>query len=64
VLIVAEGRDQLHCIAVDQLIGKQEIVIKSLGNTYRDIPAIAGGSILGDGRVGLIIDVNALRYQD
>jgi two-component system chemotaxis sensor kinase CheA len=64
VLIVAEGRDQLYCIAVDQLIGKQEVVIKSLGGTYRDIPAISGGSILGDGRVGLIIDVNSLRYQD
>lgn len=64
VLIVAEGRDQLYCIAVDQLIGKQEVVIKSLGSTYRDIPAISGGSILGDGRVGLIIDVNSLRYQD
>ncbi len=64
VLIVAEGRDQLYCIAVDQLIGKQEVVIKSLGKTYRDVPAISGGSILGDGRVGLIIDVNALRYQN
>jgi two-component system chemotaxis sensor kinase CheA len=64
VLIVAEARDQLYCIAVDQLIGKQEVVIKSLGKTYHDVPAIAGGSILGDGRVGLIIDVNALRYQN
>jgi two-component system chemotaxis sensor kinase CheA len=64
ILVIAEGRDQLYCIAVDQLIGKQEVVIKSLGNTYRDIPAISGGSILGDGRVGLIIDVNALREQD
>jgi two-component system chemotaxis sensor kinase CheA len=64
VLIVAEGRDQLYCIAVDQLIGKQEVVIKSLGHTLRDVPSISGGAILGDGRVGLIIDVNALRYQN
>lgn len=64
VLIVVEGREQLLCIAVDQLIGKQEVVIKSLGKTYRDVPAISGGSILGDGRVGLIIDVNSLRYQN
>lgn len=64
VLIVAEGHGQLFCIAVDQLIGKQEVVIKSLGKTYRDVPAIAGGSILGDGRVGLIIDVNALHYRN
>jgi two-component system chemotaxis sensor kinase CheA len=64
VLIVVEGRDQLYCVAVDQLIGKQEVVIKSLGTTFRDIPAISGGAILGDGRVGLIIDVNSLRYQN
>jgi two-component system chemotaxis sensor kinase CheA len=63
VLIVVEGRGQLYCVAVDQLIGKQEVVIKSLGSTFRDIPAISGGAILGDGRVGLIIDVNSLRYQ-
>lgn len=64
VLIVAEGRDQLYCIAVDQLIGKQEVVIKSLGKTFRDVPAITGGAILGDGRVGLIVDVNSLKYQN
>ncbi len=64
VLVVVEGRDQLYCIAVDQLIGKQEVVIKSLGTTFRDVPAISGGAILGDGRVGLIVDVNSLRYQN
>jgi two-component system chemotaxis sensor kinase CheA len=64
VLILVEGRDQLYCIAVDQLIGKQEVVIKSLGTTFRDVPAISGGAILGDGRVGLIVDVNSLRYQN
>lgn len=61
VLVVVESREQLFCIAVDQLIGKQEVVIKSLGRTFRDVPAISGGAILGDGRVGLIIDVNSLR---
>ncbi|HWE49121.1 MAG TPA: chemotaxis protein CheA [Bryobacteraceae bacterium] len=63
VLIVAEGRDQLYCIAVDQLIGKQEVVVKSLGKTYRDVRAISGGAILGDGRVGLVIDLNSLGYM-
>ncbi len=63
VLIVVEGRGQLYCVAVDQLVGKQEVVIKSLGPTFRDVPAISGGAILGDGRVGLIIDVNSLRYR-
>lgn len=64
VLVVVEGREQLYCIAVDQLIGKQEVVIKSLGTTFRDVPAISGGAILGDGRVGLIVDVNSLRYRN
>jgi two-component system chemotaxis sensor kinase CheA len=64
VLIVVESRDQLYCIAVDQLVGKQEVVIKSLGQTFRDVQAISGGAILGDGRVGLIIDVNSLRYRN
>ena len=61
VFVVVDARDHLYCIAVDQLIGKQEVVIKSLGKTYRSVPAISGGAILGDGRVGLIIDVNSLR---
>jgi two-component system chemotaxis sensor kinase CheA len=50
-------------VAVDQLIGKQEVVIKTLGHVFRDVPAVSGGAILGDGRVGLIIDVNSLRYR-
>ena len=58
VLIVAEGRDQLYCIAVDQLIGKQEVVIKSLGKTYRDVPAISGGAILG----GLAISLTGFHF--
>ena len=45
---------------VDQLIGQQEVVIKSLGETFKNSPAIAGGCILGDGRVGLIIDTPSL----
>lgn len=61
-LIIVESRDCLLCLAVDQLIGKQEVVIKSLGPAFRDVPAVAGGAILGDGRVGLIIDVNSLRH--
>jgi len=42
------------------LLGKQEVVIKSLGETFKDVTGVAGGSILGDGRVGLILDMEAL----
>lgn len=45
---------------VDTLIGEQEIVIKSLGNYIGKIPGIAGATIMGDGRVALILDVHSL----
>ncbi len=51
---------QNRCILVDELLGKQEVVIKSLGETFKRNRALAGGAILGDGSVGLILDVDAL----
>lgn len=59
-LIVAESGTKLFCLMVDELIGKQEVVIKSLGEGMRNIPGVAGGAILGDGRVGLILDPEGL----
>jgi two-component system, chemotaxis family, sensor kinase CheA len=59
-LILTESQGKEYCLMVDALLGKQEVVIKSLGDTLKDIPGIAGGAILGDGRVGLILDMNAL----
>lgn len=47
-------------LVVDRLIGEQEVVIKSLGSYFGDIKGIAGATILGDGRVALIIDVGSL----
>ncbi len=44
-------------LVVDELLGQKEIVIKSLGDFLKQIPGIAGSTILGDGRVILIIDV-------
>jgi two-component system chemotaxis sensor kinase CheA len=60
VLIVVETARKNFCVQVDELIGKQEVVIKSLGDTFKNVTGVAGGSILGDGRVGLILDVEAL----
>ena len=60
VLVVVESARKKFCVLVDELIGKQEVVIKSLGETFKDVTGVAGGSILGDGRVGLILDVEAL----
>jgi two-component system chemotaxis sensor kinase CheA len=60
VLIVAETETQRFCLMVDELIGKQEVVIKTLGGTFQHVSGIAGGAILGDGRVGLILDLDRL----
>jgi two-component system chemotaxis sensor kinase CheA len=60
VLVVAEVEGQRFCLLVDELIGKQEVVIKSLGEVFRTAPGIAGGAIMGDGRVGLILDLEKL----
>jgi two-component system chemotaxis sensor kinase CheA len=60
VLVVAESEGQRFCILVDELIGKQEVVIKSLGETFKGATGVAGGAILGDGRVGLILDLDRL----
>ncbi len=62
-LIVAEAEDKLFCLMVDELIGKQEVVIKSLGESFGSLPGVAGGAILGDGRVGLILDVSGLYFR-
>jgi two-component system chemotaxis sensor kinase CheA len=59
-LIVSESRGRQFCLMVDELIGKQEVVIKSLGETMANIAGVAGGAILGDGRVGLILDLEGL----
>jgi two-component system chemotaxis sensor kinase CheA len=60
ILIVAECERKSFCLLVDELIGKQEVVIKSLGESFQDVTGIAGGCILGDGRVALVLDMEAL----
>jgi two-component system, chemotaxis family, sensor kinase CheA len=59
-LVVTECQEQPFCLLVDEVLGKQEVVIKSLGETLKDISGIAGGAILGDGRVGLILDLEGV----
>ncbi len=58
-VIVRKG-EKLAALAVDSFIGQQEVVLKSLGNYLSSVFAISGATILGDGRVALIIDCNAL----
>ena len=58
VVIIRKG-EKLAALIVDELIGQQEIVLKSLGNYLTRPVAISGATILGDGQVALIIDANA-----
>ncbi|CAN2041977.1 two-component system, chemotaxis family, sensor kinase CheA [Candidatus Magnetomoraceae bacterium gMMP-15] len=59
IVIVAESDGRCKCILVDEIVGKQEVVIKNLGG-LKKVKGMAGGAILADGRVGLIIDVSGL----
>ncbi|HYD05121.1 MAG TPA: chemotaxis protein CheA, partial [Reyranella sp.] len=60
VLCEAEGGTKV-ALVVDDIIGQQQVVIKSLEENFESIEGIAGGTILGDGNVALIVDVQGLR---
>jgi two-component system, chemotaxis family, sensor kinase CheA len=59
-LVVVESQERQFCLLVDDLAGKQEVVIKSLGDDLKNVQGVAGGAILGDGRVGLILDMDGV----
>ena len=59
VVVIEDAGSQVGLI-VDALLGKQEVVIKSLGETFASVRGIAGGAILGDGRIGLILDAHGI----
>ncbi|MBQ9866385.1 MAG: chemotaxis protein CheA [Lachnospiraceae bacterium] len=60
IVVIAKKGDKLAGLVVDNLIGQQEIVIKSMGKYINKCKFISGATILGDGEVALIIDSNAL----
>jgi two-component system chemotaxis sensor kinase CheA len=59
-IVVVKINDSYAGIAVDELLGGMQTVVKPLGRAFRGVPGIAGSTVLGDGRVGLIIDVPSL----
>ena len=59
-VVVVESKDEKRGLLIDELLGKDEFVIKSLGANLEGIPGLSGGAILSDGRVGLILDVQGL----
>jgi len=60
IMVVLEADGQSAALFIDQLIGQHQVVIKSLEANYRRVPGIAGATIMGDGRVALILDVPVL----
>ncbi|HEY9192916.1 MAG TPA: chemotaxis protein CheW [Methyloversatilis sp.] len=60
ILVVLESDGDKIALFVDELVGQHQVVIKSLEANYRKVPGISGATILGDGHVGLILDVPAL----
>lgn len=60
IVVVIEDNGRPLALVVDELLGKQEVVIKSLGDAFQGVKGVAGGAILGDGRIGLILDASGL----
>ena len=59
-LVVVEGDNEKIGIVVDDLLGQQQVVIKSLEQNYQKVSGISGATILGDGTVALIIDISSI----
>jgi two-component system chemotaxis sensor kinase CheA len=60
IVVMVEDEERQAGLVVDELVGRQQVVIKSLGQTMKNIPGISGGAIMPDGRVGLILDIGGL----
>lgn len=59
-VVVVEDDGRQFSFVIDELLGQQQIVIKPLGKMFKGIPGLAGGAIMADGKVGLILDVAGL----
>jgi two-component system chemotaxis sensor kinase CheA len=60
IMVVAEAEGGRVALLVDQLLGQQQVVVKNLVANYRRVDDISGATIMGDGRVALILDVGSL----
>lgn len=60
IMVLVESGRRRFALQVDDLVGQQQVVIKSLEQHYRRVPGIAGATIMGDGSVALILDTEAL----
>jgi len=59
-VVIVESDGRRMAVEVDALLGQQQVVVKNLEANYRRIPGISGATIMGDGRVALIVDIGGL----
>ena len=60
IMVVVEAEGARVALMVDELLGQQQVVIKNLESNYRKVPNVSGATILGDGKVALILDTSGL----
>jgi len=60
IVVIVEHSGKISALLVDEMVSKQEVVIKSLGTFMQGLPGVAGGAILGDGNIALILDPGTL----
>jgi len=60
ILVLLEAEGKKVALFVDDLVGQHQVVIKSLETNYRKVVGVSGATIMGDGRVAMIMDVGAL----
>jgi two-component system chemotaxis sensor kinase CheA len=60
IMVVVEADGSRVVLLVDELLGQQQVVVKNLESNYKKVPNVSGATILGDGKVALILDTGAL----
>jgi two-component system chemotaxis sensor kinase CheA len=60
ILVIIEVSGKVSALLVDEMVSKQEVVIKNLGAYMQAVPGVSGGAILGDGNIALILDPGTL----
>lgn len=63
IAVIVEAEGKKTALLVDEVLGQHQVVIKSLESNFRKVPGMSGATIMGDGKVALILDVSALSSQ-
>jgi two-component system chemotaxis sensor kinase CheA len=58
--VVVQSRERRAALEVDELLGHQQIVVKSLDRRLKGVKGVSGGTILGSGNIALILDVDSI----